>query len=75
MRCIICKQDEVVAGTTTVTLERGATTVVIKAVPAAVCANCGEQYIDEATTRQLATVADAAAKAGLQIEVRQFAAA
>ena len=49
--CAICKQGEVVAGTTTVTLERGGTTVVIKAVPAGVCDNCGEEYVDETTTR------------------------
>ena len=75
MTCVICKEGEVVAGTTTVTLERGHTTVVIKSVPARVCMNCGEEYVDETTTRQLMTIADAAARTGVQVEVRQFAAA
>lgn len=75
MTCTICKQGEVVAGTTTVTLERGDTTVAVKSVPAGVCGNCGEEYIDETTTRQLMEIADAAARTGVQIEVRQFAAA
>jgi len=73
--CIICKEGEVVDGTTTVTLERGNTTVVIKSVPAGVCVNCGEEYVDERTTRQLMSIADAAARTGVQVEVRQFAAA
>ena len=76
MTCAICKQGRVVAGTTTVTLERGATTVVvIKAVPAGVCDNCGEEYFDETTTRKLMGIADAAARTGVLVEVRQFAAA
>lgn len=73
--CVICKKGEVVEGTTTVTLERGNTTVVIKSVPAGVCANCGEQYVDETTTQRLMTIADAAARTGVEVEVRQFAAA
>jgi len=64
----------VVPGTTTVTLERGRTIVVIKTVPAGVCANCGEEYVDEQTTRRLMDLADAAALTGAQVEVRQFAA-
>ena len=47
MICIICKHAETEAGTTTVTLERDALTFVIKAVPAAVCPNCGEAYVDD----------------------------
>jgi YgiT-type zinc finger domain-containing protein len=30
-----------------VTLERGNMTLVVKAAPAAVCANCEEEYVDE----------------------------
>ena len=33
MQCIICKFGETSPGTTTVTLERGNTTLVIKSVP------------------------------------------
>lgn len=73
--CVVCKHGEVVGGTTTATFERGDTTVVIKAVPAGVCGNCGEEYVDETTTRRLLEIADAAAIAGDQVQVRQFAAA
>jgi hypothetical protein len=37
--------------------------------------NCGEEYVDEATTAQLLRTADAAAQAGVQVEVRDYLAA
>jgi YgiT-type zinc finger domain-containing protein len=75
MKCTVCKSGDVVPAEITVTLERGPTTVVIKAVPARVCTNCGEEYVDEQTTRRLADVAEIAARTGADVEVRQFAAA
>jgi len=56
-------------------LERGETTLVFKHVPAQVCENCGEAYIDEATTRDLLATAEAAVKGGVRVEVRDFVAA
>ena len=47
MKCAICKYGETTAGEVTVTLERGATVVIIKGAPAQVCGNCGEYYLDE----------------------------
>ncbi len=75
MNCLICKEGDLRSGAVTVTLERGATTLVLKGVPAQVCANCGEAYLDEATTAQLMEAADAALLAGVQVEVRTFQAA
>ena len=75
MKCVICKQGDTRPGTVTVTLERGRTTLVFKNVPAQVCENCGEAYVDETTTEQLLTSAEAAVKAGVQVEVREFVAA
>jgi len=74
VKCVICKHGEITPGTTTVTLERGKTTLVIKGVPARVCSNCGEEYVDEETTRQLLETAETAARTGVQVEVRQYAA-
>ena len=74
MQCVICKHGEVTPGTATVTLERDKTTLVIKGVPARVCTNCGEEYVDEETARQLLETAEAAARTGVQIEVREYAA-
>ena len=75
MTCVICKQGETQPGTTTVTLERGGMILVIKAVPARVCASCGEDYVDERVTEQLLATVDQAAQAGVQVDVRQYVAA
>ena len=75
MTCVVCKMGETRAGKTTVTLERGGMTLVFKGVPAEVCGNCGEAYVDEATTRSLLRDADEAATSGVQVDIREFAAA
>jgi len=75
MMCLICKHGETHAGTVSVMLERGETTLVFKHVPAQVCENCGEAYVDEATTRDLLATAEAAVKGGVRVEVRDFVAA
>ena len=75
VKCVICKNGEVTPGTTTVTLERGDTTLVVKGVPARVCLTCGEEYVDNVTTQGLLETAEMAVRTGVQVEVRQFAAA
>jgi len=75
MKCLICKNGETRTGSATVTLERGETTLVIKGVPAEVCANCGEEYIGDDVTEQLLSVAEEAADKGVQVDVRQYVAA
>ncbi|MBM3315802.1 type II toxin-antitoxin system MqsA family antitoxin [candidate division WOR-3 bacterium] len=73
MKCVVCKQAETRPGTTTVTLERDGLTVVFKAVPAQVCPNCGEDYVDSAVAERLLQEADRTARNGTQVEIRQFA--
>ena len=75
MICVICKQAELVMGTTTVTLEREGVTLVFKCVPAQVCANCGEAYTDEKTTARLLEAAEDAARVGVQVDIREYIAA
>ena len=53
MKCQICRTGETHAGKTTVTLQRGETTIIIKEVPAQVCENCGEYYLTEDVTRRV----------------------
>ncbi|MBZ0292952.1 MAG: type II toxin-antitoxin system MqsA family antitoxin [Anaerolineae bacterium] len=72
MKCVICKHGETRPGMVTVTLERNGSTLVFKNVPAQVCENCGEAYVDEATTEQLLRSAEAAVTAGVQVEIREF---
>jgi YgiT-type zinc finger domain-containing protein len=75
VNCVICRNGETRRAGITVSLDRSGTTIVIRSVPAEVCENCGEEYVDEATTAQLLRTADAAAQAGVQVEVRDYLAA
>jgi YgiT-type zinc finger domain-containing protein len=73
MICVICKQGETRPVVTTLT--RDALTLVVKNVPAQVCENCGEAYVDEATTAEVLRTPENAAQAGVQVEVREYVAA
>ena len=75
MKCVICKQGETQPGKATVTLERGGSVVVFKSVPAEICSNCGEEYVDESTTARLLSAAEDAMKTGVQVDVREYIAA
>ena len=75
MKCVICRSGETRPGKATVTLERDGTTLVIKGVPARVCANCGEEYVDEETAARLLKTAEEAAQVGVQVDVREYIAA
>ena len=75
MKCVICKHGERRPGTATLTLTRPGTTLVIKSVPASVCANCGEDYVDEPMTTRLIKTMDEAAHAGVEVDVREYVAA
>lgn len=72
MKCVICKHGETRLGTTTVTLERGNVTLVIKDVPARVCANCGEAYFDADVTDALLEMMNTAVANGVQVEIRAY---
>ena len=57
------------------TLERGGLTLVFKRVPARVCPNCGEEYVDEAVSTRLLDSAESLAQAGAQVDIREYMAA
>lgn len=72
MTCLICKKGQAVKGKTTVTLDREGLTLVVKGVPAKICDNCGEEYLDATITKQLLKEADQALRNGIQVDVRQY---
>ena len=74
MKCVICKHGTTSPGTTTVTLERGGTVVVIKDVPAEICDECEDYYLDEATASRVAAIGEEAIQHHAEIEVRKYAA-
>jgi YgiT-type zinc finger domain-containing protein len=72
MKCVICKNGETEAGLTTITLEREGTVIVVKLVPANICSNCGEVYLDDETSSVLLKKAEEASQAGVQVDVRSY---
>ena len=75
MKCVICRSDAVGPGKATVTLERDEVTLVVKDVPALICENCGEEYVNEEVAAGLLRQADQAVKAGVQVDIRRYIAA
>jgi YgiT-type zinc finger domain-containing protein len=75
MKCVVRKQAETRPGSATVTLERDGLMVVLKGVPAQVCPNCGEGYVDSAVSDRLLKEVEQTARNGTQVETRRFAAA
>jgi YgiT-type zinc finger domain-containing protein len=59
-------------GTATVTVKHNSTVLVIKGVPADICANCGEEYVGEATTAHLLRTAEEVSRAGVEVDVREY---
>lgn len=74
MKCVICKTGTTAAGTVTVTLERNDSVVIIKDVPAQVCDDCGEYYLDEAVTKRIYALAEEAVERHAEVEVLRYAA-
>ena len=74
MKCAMCKHGKTAPGQVTVTLQRGDCVVITKGVPAEVCENCGEHYLDENVSEQLLQRAEVAAKKGTEVEIIKFAA-
>jgi YgiT-type zinc finger domain-containing protein len=72
MKCVICKYGETQPSNTTVTLERDGLTMVIKNVPALVCQNCGEAYVNEGVTSSLLSEAEEMVLAGILVDIRQY---
>jgi len=74
MKCVVCKLGETREGKTTVTLEREGAALVVRKVPAQVCENCGEAYVDAAVTRSLLEAAREALRPGVEVDIREFVA-
>jgi YgiT-type zinc finger domain-containing protein len=73
MRRVICKDGQTTPGHTALTLERETATLVFKAVPAEICANCGEAYVAEEVSCQILAAAELAARSHAEVDVSQFA--
>jgi len=74
MTCLTCKHGTLHPGTTTVTVERDGTTIVIQGVPADVCDTCGEDYLEASIAAGLDEVLSRATASGVRFELRAYAA-
>jgi len=74
MKCVICRTGKTNSGKATVTLQRRDTVVVIKDVPAQVCQDCGEYYLDDLVAMQVYAQADDAVKRHAEVEILHYAA-
>lgn len=72
MKCVICRHGETEQGFTTVTLEKNGATIVFKHVPAHVCDNCGEKYVEGNVTAELLKKAQEIVENGVQIDIREY---
>lgn len=53
MICVMCRQSELAGGLTSVHLARDEMQFVVQRVPAQVCPNCNEAYVDENVAENL----------------------
>ncbi len=74
MKCTFCRHGVTLSGRTTVTLEREKTVLVIRDVPADVCEQCGEYYLDEKTTYRVFVLAEEAARHQAEVKILCYAA-
>lgn len=74
MTCVICKTGVIEKGNVIVTLNKDGSVIIFKNVPAEVCGNCGEYYLDEDVTDVILSRAKEAAKNKPEIEILQYAA-
>jgi YgiT-type zinc finger domain-containing protein len=70
-RCPLCK-GSIVSGNTTFTVELGEGVVVIRDIPAQVCSQCGEEWLDDATAMKLETIVESARQKHVTVEVARW---
>ena len=66
--CAMCGGRKT-AGTTTFSADLGSGVVVVRKVPATVCSQCGEDWIDHETAQRLETIVADARSRRLEFEV------
>jgi len=69
--CPLCK-GSVAKGVTTITVELGFGVVVIRQVPAMVCSQCGEEWLDDATTQKVEEIVNAARQKHVAVEIAEW---
>lgn len=73
MICIICDEAETLPGLTSILLERDEHSLTFNNVPAQICPQCGEAYVDESVAGSLLLEAEKMADVGAKIEALEYA--
>ena len=72
MKCTFCINGETKPGKTKSIIEEDGIVVIIRDIPADVCTNCGEAYLDDSTAEKLDEIFDEAVKSGEQVVIKSF---
>ena len=72
MKCPICKFGEMKEGVAQVVLTRGSSTVIFRNVPARICDDCGEYYLDEDTAQDIYSRADNCFSSGQEVAIIEY---
>ena len=72
MICLICRQSETSNSLTSISFEGGELRLIVNSVPARVCPNCDEAYVDEAVAIQLLQSAKKLSEAGILEDVIEY---
>jgi YgiT-type zinc finger domain-containing protein len=67
MRCSVCKNGDTERRTATLSVERG--------VPAEICANCGEEFLDAEIVKEMEAAVARAESEGVDVAVQKYHAA
>lgn len=70
-KCRLCK-GSMTKGTATVTVEFGFGVVVVRQVPATVCSQCGEEWLDDATSQKVEEIVNAARHKHVTVEIAEW---
>ncbi|MGI5077075.1 type II toxin-antitoxin system MqsA family antitoxin [Treponema maltophilum] len=72
MKCQICKFGKTKNGYTQVVLTRKNATLIFRNVPAQICDDCGEYYLDKETATEIYTRAEACFSSGQEVAIIEY---
>jgi YgiT-type zinc finger domain-containing protein len=72
MICLICRETDLVEGSTFISFERGEFRLLIRNVPAWLCPNCGEAVVREEVAVQLVGKAEALFSQGIREDTCEY---
>ena len=70
-KCPLC-QGSIAEGSATFTVDLGEGIVVVRDIPAQVCSQCGEEWLDDTTAIKLEAIVDSARKKHVTVEVARW---